>query len=290
MNELLYLSYGEDKYHLETMFSILTAKKFKYSSVMYDIMVYTDKPHNYDWLNVKTKYVSPATLRQWVGAADGYPFRRKIECIVDRLKNMHGKLVFADGDTYFKCSPENLFNRVGPDAYCLHIPEIRLTRREGTAGNSLHAIFDQRLVSWADGTPVIIGTGEVMWNSGIIGIHSDNLDKVDESLKLIDDLWIYERGVHTLEQFAFGHVFDKYGRIYRTDDIVFHYWHKRQRLPFIAKLPYLIETAKSMPLADAADWVYSYRPVEPMRRKVSGTVREILHEIGLNHRWTRTSY
>lgn len=290
MNELLYLSYGDDKYHLETIFSILTAKRYSALSEPYNIIVYTDRPHNYEWLGVSTKYISPDIIRKWVGLPGGYPFRRKIKCIIDRLDKSNGKLVFVDGDTYFKQDPAKLFALVGPSNFCLHIPEIRLTRRDGTAGSSLHSIFDCHPFSWPDGTPMSIKKGEVMWNSGVIGIHSDNFDKIELSLKLIDDLWLYEQSVHTLEQFALGHVFNKYGKISRTDDIVFHYWHKRQRLPFVSQLPLLISKVKDMPLVDAVDWAYSHRPIEPVHRKVAGVLREILHEAGFNHRWTRASY
>lgn len=290
MNELLYLSYGDDKYHLETMFSILTAKKFENLSNNYSIVVYTDSPQSYEWLNVETQYVSPDTINGWVGDIGGYPFRRKIKCVIDRLSKLEGKLVFVDGDTYFKKNPKAVFDRINLAQFCLHIPEIRLTRRDGTAGNSLHTVFDRRVISWSDGTPMSIGTREVMWNSGVIGVHSENLDAIKWSLNLIDELWNYERSIHTLEQFALGHVFNKYGKISRTDDIVFHYWHKRQRLPFIARLPTLISRAKDMPLADAADWAYSHRPTEPVHRKAAGVLREILHKAGFNRRWTRASY
>lgn len=290
MNELVYLSYGDDKYHFETMFSILTAKKFKTDEDNYTIIVYTDKPSHYKWLGVSTKFISSDIIEEWIGHTAGYPFRRKVKCIIDRLKYLDGKLVFVDGDTYFTSSPSELFNRVGKNKFCLHVPEIRLTRREGTAGYFLHKVFDHHVILWPDNTPIFIGKGEVMWNSGVIGIHSNDIEKMEVSLKLIDDIWIYERSLHTLEQFALGHVFQKYGSIAQTDDLVFHYWSKRQRLPLIKKLPSIILKAKTMPLADAVNWAYFYRPTEPMHRKIFGILRETLHRLGLNHRWTRTSY
>ena len=84
-----------------------------------------------------------------------------------------------------------------------------------------------------------------------IGVDAADTDKVRAALHLIDEVWSHEQSVHTLEQFALGHVLAAEARLSESDDLVFHYWHHRQRAPFLARLPDLLARARQMPLADA---------------------------------------
>ena len=294
---LLYMSYGRECYHQETMFSILSARRFMAwdgggvggggGDDAWRPLVYTDRPADYEWLGVEVRELTPALIDEWVGM--GYPFRRKIVCILDALATATGKLAFLDGDTYFKRDPRRLFDRVGPGRACLHLRELRLTRRPGTAGPVLERLFDREDVQDAAGLPVGLRAGEFMWNSGVIGVDAADAGRVGAALRLIDEIWAHEQTIHTLEQFALGHVLAE-GQLSESDDLVFHYWHRRQRDPFLARLPEIIARARDMPLAEAAEWAWRQRPVEPPARRAGGMVRDAVHRVGINHRWTRTSF
>lgn len=290
---LLYMSYGRDCYHQETMFSILSARRFlcreadDRAADAIRPLVYTDRPADYAWLGVDVRELTPGLIDEWVGS--GYPFRRKIACIVDALDRAAGKIAFLDGDTYFRRHPARLFDRIGPGRACLHLRELRMTRRPGTAGSRLGPLFDRQVVRDADDRPVQLRRGEVMWNSGVVGIDAADAGKAHAALRLIDDVWAHEQRVHTLEQFALGHVLDD-GGLRESGDVVFHYWHARQRAPFLARLPDIIARARQMPLAEAAEWSWRQRPVERPLRRAAGLVRDAVHGAGINHRWTRASF
>ena len=287
---LLYMSYGRECYHQETMFSLLSARRFaawEGKSGAWRPLVYTDRPADYEWLGVDVRELTPALIAEWVGV--GYPFRRKIACVIDALERTTGKLAFLDGDTWFKRDPRHIFDRIGPGRACLHLRELRLTRRPGTAGSALGPLFDRAIIRDAVGQPVRLRPGEVMWNSGVIGVDSADTEKVKDALRLIDDVWAHEQSVHTLEQFALGHILAE-GKLRETDDLVFHYWHARQRTPFLERLPDIIERARQMPLAEAAEWSWRQRPIEPPTRRAAGMLRDAVHRAGINQRWTRTSF
>lgn len=286
---LLYMSYGRDCYHQETMFSILSARRFMRwtDGAAVRPLVYTDRPADYQWLGVETRELTPALMTEWVGS--GYPFRRKIACIIDALDRATGRLAFLDGDTYFRRHPQRLFNRIGPGSACLHLRELRLTRRAGTAGSALGPLFDRGIVCDEDGRPVRLHPREAMWNSGVIGVDVADADRVRAALRLIDAVWAHEQRVHTLEQFALGHLLAD-GELRESDDLVFHYWHARQRAPFLARLPAIIARAREMPLDEAAKWSWQQRPVERPVRRAAGLLRNVVHRAGIDHRWTRASF
>ena len=285
---LLYMSYGRDCYHQETMFSILSARRFMTGGEAWRPLVYTDRPADYEWLDVEVHELTPTLMHEWIG--EGYPFRRKVACILDVLESGVGKLAFLDGDTYFKKDPRHLFDRIGPGRACLHLRELRLARRAGTAGPVLERLFSKDLVRDAADRPVRLRPREAMWNSGVIGVDAADADKVRAALRLIDDVWEHEQSVHTLEQFALGHVLAAEARLSESDDLVFHYWHNRQRAPFLARLPDLLAHARRMPLSEAAEWSYRQRPTDAPIRRAAGMLRSAMHRAGLDHRWTRTSF
>lgn len=284
---LLYMSYGRDCYHQETMFSILSARRFMRGGEAWRPLVYTDRPGDYEWLDIEVRELTPAVMTEWLG--EGYPFRRKIACILHVL-DAGGRLAFLDGDTYFKQDPGHLFDRIGPGRACLHLRELRLTRRPGTAGPVLERLFDREVVRDAAGRPVRLHPREAMWNSGVIGVDAADADKVRAALRLIDDVWTHEQSVHTLEQFALGHVLADDAQLSESDDLVFHYWHARQRAPFLARLPDILARARQMPLDQAAEWTYRQRPTDMPMRRAAGVLRNTLHRVGIDHRWTRTSF
>ncbi|WBO20839.1 hypothetical protein [Sphingomonas abietis] len=284
---LLYLCYGKSRYQQEAMFAILSANYFLSESDGVDVVVYTDRPDEFIWLGVETRFLNPDILGSWMGAGT-YPFRRKVACLLDFLTERGGKVILADGDTYFLSNPAALFDRVGPGRHCLHMREIRLTQRTGTAGAILGQLFDTGAIRDLNGKPVALYPGESMWNSGIIGVHADDHHMLREALHLMDEIWQYEQRVHTVEQFALGHVMHA-GRLSEADDVVFHYWHDNLRKPFLGALPALLDRARAMPLPEAVQWSYTHRPTSSAGARVLARIKSFVHKLGADHRWTRNS-
>lgn len=284
---LVYLCYGKPRYRQETMFSILSARRWLLGGEKIDIIVYTDQPDEFAWLDVEVRLLTSDLLGSWMGKGT-YPFRRKVACLLELLEERGGKMVFADGDTYFQANPTLLFDRIGPGRSCLHLREIRLTRRKDTAGDILGHLFRTGAVRDLEGRPVALYKGEGMWNSGVIGIDDHDRQALNEALHLMDEIWQREQRVHTVEQFALGHVMAA-GKLSEAADVVFHYWQDVLRVPFLDELPALLEKARFMPLEEAAQWSYASRPRSSVASRLIGQIKTAVHKLGMDQRWTRVS-
>lgn len=284
---LVYLCYGKPRYRQETMFAILSARHWLAGDEGIEIIVYTDQPSDFAWLNIETRLLTLDLLKLWMGNG-AYPFRRKVACLLELLRERGGKIVFADGDTYFQANPALLFDRIGPGRSCLHMREVRLTPRKGTAGAILGQLFTTGAVRDLAGKPVALYKGEGMWNSGVIGIDGHDQQVLDEALHLMDEIWQREQRVHTVEQFALGHVMAA-GELSEADDVVFHYWQDVLRVPFLEGLPALLEKAQSMPIGEAARWSYASRPRSSIGSRLIGRIKTVIHRLGMDQRWTRVS-
>lgn len=286
MNTLAYLCYGKPRYRQEVMFSILSAYRWMQNEPKYDIIVYTDAPEEFSWLNVTIRPVTDGLMARWMGKAS-YRFRAKAACIVDLLEEDRNVL-FVDGDTYFRADPAKLFGRIAPGSACLHVRELGLSQRKGTAGVILGQLLATGAVRDLAGEPVALHDGEGMWNSGVIGVSSKDRALIQGALHLMDEIWQRERRVHTIEQFAIGHMLI-HNNLTEADDVVFHYWQDVFRVPFLAGLPDLLERARAMPLVEAARWSYQFRPVASRKAKVMAYLKTAMHRIGMDRRGVRVS-
>jgi hypothetical protein len=79
-----------------------------------------------------------------------------------------------------------------------------------------------------------------MWNSGVIGMHPDQLPLIPEILNLNDEL--YPPALfRTTEQFAVGVVLANRTNLSEARDVVHHYWFVPRRTKFDAALRQVME-------------------------------------------------
>jgi predicted protein tyrosine phosphatase len=112
-----------------------------------------------------------------------------------------------------------------------------------------------------------------MWNSGVIGLHSRDLEKMDDALHLLDQLIARAPSVHTVEQFAISQALAGMD-LRETGDIVFHYWPQRIRSSFRAIISDALADTEQMPTLERAKVIFALRPkASPKRRLVLGMKR-----------------
>ena len=135
----------------------------------------------------------------------------------------------------------------------------------------------------------------MVWNSGVLGVHSNDLPLMREALNLCDQLWSQDlitkpagERVHTLEQFAAGVLLSR-SRLSETSDVVFHYWRSYLREPFAKKLEEIVLELKNVSLPEHVDHIYKLRPRETVKNTVKGFVRTCLRRMGRRVRGIRTS-
>ena len=278
-NTLLYLCYGAGPHVEETIFSLLTAFSFLPPETPgYRYVVYTDIPKRFIDMGVVIRPLAATELEAWLGGSD-YIHRRKTMAIIDALERYPGSLAFIDCDTYFRRSPALLFDRIGPGRSCLHVLEARLlesrTEFDKTLSDAISRIefFDRA------GRPLAISPNAPMWNSGVVGIHSADIDLMREVLDVTDQMWRQVK-VHHIEQFLAGYFLAR-NKLSKCPDIVFHYWPGYMRKPFRKKLPDLLAQDAKLPLAARAKRAYESRPRPPVLRAIEARVRRTLRYFGV---------
>ena len=294
MNTLLYLCYGPKRHCDEVRYSILSALRQEHEvKPAFRIAVYTDTPESFSDLDVETVTLTTETLAQWMGGSD-YIHRRKTMTVIDALERYKGLVAFVDCDTYFLEPVDQLFMRIAPGHACLHLIEGRLEETRSAVDRSVSELIrDNRFVDTA-GMPLAISTDGRMWNSGVIGIHYDDLWLMTEALNLTDQMWpklkpwAPGKKAHHLEQFATGYFLERL-KLTECDDIVYHYWPEHLRGPFDKKVGQLVHPARGVSLTDQAEYAFQLRPKADLFRKLKMRIRELLRSAGVRVPGTRNS-
>jgi hypothetical protein len=275
---IMYLSYGSGMHSLEAKFSLLTA--FRYippTSQQYRYVVYTDNPRHFSDLGVELRLVSKVELQEWIGEHN-YIHRRKTMAIIDALGRYPGDVAFIDCDTYFLKSPALLFKRIGPGRTCLHLLEASLDESDNHVTRKLSQALTARSFADAQGRAVTFSANPPMWNSGVVGINSEDSAIMYNALALIDDLCKVVE-VPPVEQFATGHCFAETD-ISETEDIVFHYWDVRLKTPFHSVLPKLFMELANQPVESRPASAWRFRPKSPFRLWARIKKRKLLRRLG----------
>jgi hypothetical protein len=284
----MYLSYGSGPHVEETIFSILTACRWLHERRDIQIVVYTDRSEGFDLLPVKIRKLSQEELFSWQGAA-GYLHRRKTCAILDALNTLGGNIVFVDSDTWFRRSPEILFERIGPGRTCLHLRELLLRKSQNPAHLRLCEIVRSKPFRDISGKRRHFSRNLFSWNSGVVGINAADAFLMEDALLLIDDIWGQFQEAHDVEQFATMNAFCKNTNVSEASDIVFHYWPTYLRLPFRDQLPDLLVKPHGNTAAEWGDAVFEFRPRAVGARRLRIAIRDCLWRLGLRQSSVRSN-
>jgi hypothetical protein len=224
--------------------------------------------------------VTADELALWEGS-DGYTHRRKTSVIQDALKTLGGRIAFIDSDTWFRRSPNLLFDRIGPGRTCLHLREVAL--RKGAKG-LLDDFLKSREFFDVSGQRRSFAKKIYTWNSGVVGIDETDVALMQDILFFIDDVWTDFKEVADIEQFATSHVFCANTDVSEVSDIVFHYWPRYIRDPFRDRLPSILSMNADADVVRHADAVFPYRPRPTGLRRLKVALRNLVGGTGL---WDR---
>jgi hypothetical protein len=292
MRTLIYLCYGSGIHVSEAIFSLLSALRFgAFRESGFQCVVYTDDPKPFFGLGAEIVELEAPTLAAWIGK-DGYVHRRKTMTIIDALNRFPGSVVFVDCDTYFLKPPAMLFDRVGPGQSRLHIREARLLESRVDIDRVISDAVSQSRFHDLSGLPLDISPDAAMWNSGVLGLHSSDARLMDETLNLIDQMWVTVKDApsvpHHVEQFASGYFLGR-TRVSESHRLVYHYWPEYMRNTFRRKLPDLLAATASLPLHERSRSLFAARPRANAYRKILVGTRTALRSIGLRAPGMRTN-
>ena len=219
--QLIYLVYGDNPaYAMEARFSILSAcyhQRRTGGSGQLDIVVYTDRPGEFNAFPVKVEEIGKTDLEAWYGK-DNYNHRAKI-CALQRALPAAGKTVFIDTDTLFLQSPLDLFELVADDTVLF---DTIYSHWQPFADPSFSGI-DDYLVGQGIGYK-----GMPLCNSGITGIARTSASVADQALDLVDALYTRSERLFTVEQIALSVAANMHGNVVAQSGVVKHYWNRKK--------------------------------------------------------------
>lgn len=240
---LVILSYGNESEFYRAIYALLSFSAW-YSDHMkaFSILVYTDNPDFFrQYLDENTNlqieyiYLSKTYLDDMVGDTK-YIHRRKVYVIDLAFKSHPGKdILFIDSDTFFFKHSPKIVNDISYYESLMHKREYSLQEGleifEGWGLGSHPKAFIKYISKNAflvDGSWEKFTALDYSWNSGVLGISKDNAKYLPDIFNLTDNFFLNSEWFIS-EQLAFSLVLQRRTTIFAVDDVVIHYWGKRQK-------------------------------------------------------------
>ncbi|MFZ2446021.1 MAG: hypothetical protein WAW37_06670 [Syntrophobacteraceae bacterium] len=217
----VYLAHGGRQFRKGAVLSI--SSLLATGPVPGDIVVFTDRPGDFEGLPVEIAPLTKALLKKWKGPY-GFTHRVKIELIRDVLEKYGKSVIFMDSDTFWTESPAGICRFLDEGFPVLHEREAVLS--ETYFPEYLAVVRDREKLAGAGLSPADL---KELWvhNAGVIGIpRAMDPDILEQVARFCDFM---SRDVPRLmewsEQLAFSYTFHSLGlEIKAADGCVFHYW------------------------------------------------------------------
>lgn len=221
MPVILYLLYGKDqRYQRQMIFSILTALRcLGTNRSQCRIAVLSDHPELVAGLPVDHLLLTAEDIATWSNNGKFY-HRLKPLALRRALQHYGTPVALIDTDTCFISNPMALFERITPRQSLMHCPEYAL-------GSNPQLPLVEKIGEGIQLGPLWVTPHSKMLNSGVVGMHPDNLPLIDTIVDLTDRL--HALAPHfTSEQLATSLVLQSAGPIATCEDVVDHYWTYRR--------------------------------------------------------------
>lgn len=250
MNRIVYLSYGKDEFKCECVVSILSLLKvYKSKSLPFQIEIFTDEEDFFKKhlgsLPIRFSKLDHERIEFYKGDIH-FNHRVKLNVLKDSLKTS-GSVLMVDTDSIFTKEIHGFFDQIQNGQVFMH-------QLEGPIYQSNNPLFEQIFNSLIQNQDISndfgINSAEFqMWNSGILGVHSSQINLVEQALKFTDQFYP-KCSNHLIEQFALSVFLGKYSKIKPTYKWVIHYWNYK---PFSLRVSQLFEKS---------DFVINFKEIE----------------------------
>jgi len=240
--QLVYLVFGTETYHQEAAFSIASAlaRLRETPGAELDIQVFTDNPEPYRLLPVRIRPLDEATRKSW-SEPHGYHFRIK-HVVMRTVLEEAEQAILIDTDTFFHRSPMELFKRIGPGTLlCNAFYTVYGANKKMTLYTALAALLKER--GLADDQMMTL-------NSGVIGLNRQDINLVERSIELMDELFPLAQGAYTLEEFCLSVAAYRTCNVRECPDLIHHYWGRK--VLFRAKVKAWLRKHGEHPLSQEA--------------------------------------
>lgn len=230
-NYLIYLSFGNDDYHRETLFSLLSFYKFHSEKAQVTIIIYTDKSIFFKQIlpsSVHYRILDSQQINDWKGSLN-YIYRLKTKVLQEVCATYTGNFLFVDTDTVFLKNCIFLFEEIHKGELLLDACEGKLINNPGGIARKTRAFLKQKssFSIASDDKPIQLDKNFVAWNSGTIGF-TNTIAKILISVEeLIDELYA-KSNLFVVEQIALSYYFQKIKSPKATENYIHHYWNFKE--------------------------------------------------------------
>ena len=238
---LLYIVYGDEPgYYHGAKFSYLTFMHWVEYKNEVEVVVLTEKPHEFSEYPLKVISMSSQQKNDW-SLSGRYHFRiknRGLAYVMDRLKlEEQDKILFFDTDTYFHKNPLPLFDLIKPNQALFYLNEGQIYKRKRFSVYIEH--LEGRSIK-IDNQYYQLSKKSMMWGSLMVGIMPNMRLSLDWSDKLLIEL-IDIVPAHTIEPFALSEALLKKYQIVEGKNYVSLYSTSRKKTHAIEVLKRFFE-------------------------------------------------
>lgn len=232
MNYLIYIVFGNEKgrYKSELVYSLLSLDRMTTdrSRENIAILIYCDGeielPDRLNHLPVSFNYLKKEDIISWINKGNGHSLILKAYVMLDFLQKYDSGGILVDTDTFFIRDPESLFETIKSDRLLMHLKEYPLKNRP-----KIHSFFQKSEFRRLNGDRYTISPSFYMWNSGVVGIHSDYVRLLPEIIFLIEQIsfdkeWPLEERL-LIEQTAYSYYLQvQETELLPAEEYIVHYW------------------------------------------------------------------
>lgn len=227
-NKIVYLSHGNQKFYVQTHFSVLSLldlmQREQYDDC--DIVVYTDQPQQVlRHPRVHPIKLDAAALHDWRGPLD-YVHRIKLEALRRATCEIGLPFIYVDGDTRWLNIPRAPFSALAQQTtddkppFYMHLCEGEIT----TQFFPMYFRFLTRSFAQFTRFDITKNPPWLMWNAGVIGVpgHADGF--FQDVLALNDRILPFVRTRNYVEQLALSLVASSRCQVRTFEHWLHHYW------------------------------------------------------------------
>jgi hypothetical protein len=237
-NHLVFQAYGHKPVLQECVYALLTlSAKQKETPFPLKVWIYSDQPtffescKSLEGFQLELVELPQPTIQSWRGSSD-FIHRVKIMLLLDLCKHVSGQILYTDTDVVFTSSPAALFEGIAAGKQYMHTCEGLMTPRANPTLRKAHRYFQAHQSQLESVIPYYYTKPMSMWNAGVLGFSTNNVNILQKALRLTDAL---HKGYpkHIVEQFAFSYVLQEEGDLFAAEQCVHHYWNFKEFRPVL---------------------------------------------------------
>lgn len=169
------------------------------------------------------------------------------------------KILFLDTDTYFTSNPSPLFQLIDKKNVLLFLNEGEITQHR--AFRAYKTALKDKVIPLSD-RQYELSPQATMWGSLMMGVMPDISDKLDIADELMQAL-LPLVSAHTIEQFSFVEVMQKYYHINEGKQWVRHYSRHKQKIYAEKQIAHFLDVYKKLPLPQQIEKVSTLKLARP---------------------------